>query len=111
MSPPSSTGVPEIHGGKDETSVMLALAPHLVRRDQMAQLKNPPDAAAVRAMILDPGVTWPWSSDDPRIADHGVIGDAGAASAEQGRAIVERVVEAAGAVLKRLLENQKTLRA
>ncbi len=110
MSPPSDTGVPEIHGGKDETSAMLALAPHLVRRDSIADLKTPPDVAAVNATILDPGVSWPWSSDDRRIADQGVIGNAQDASAKHGQAVVIRVVEAAGGVLKQLLQNQQTPR-
>jgi creatinine amidohydrolase/Fe(II)-dependent formamide hydrolase-like protein len=108
ISPVPERGLPEIHAGKDETSVMLALAPDLVRRERMAELKNPPDAAVIRAMILDPAVSWPWSSGDPRIADGGVIGDAREASAEHGAAIVERVVGAAGTVLKRLIENRKT---
>jgi creatinine amidohydrolase/Fe(II)-dependent formamide hydrolase-like protein len=50
-------------------------------------------------------VSWPWSSCDKRIADQGVIGDAAAATAEHGNAIVARVVEAAGAVLKQLRES------
>ncbi len=106
MMTPASDAAPDIHGGKDETSVMLAIAPDLVRRERIAMLKNPPDGEAVRAAILDPAVTWPWSSDDKRIADLGIIGDAAAASVERGEAIVEHVVEAAGGVLKRLRENQ-----
>jgi creatinine amidohydrolase len=98
---------PEIHGGKNETSMMLAIAPHLVRRDQIATLKNPPEGDAVRTTILQRGVTWPWSTDDKRIADIGVIGDPSAASAEFGQGIIDRVVETAGAVLKQLLDNQR----
>jgi len=98
---------PEIHGGKNETSMMLAIAPHLVRRDQIAALKNPPDGDAVRKTILQRGVTWPWSTDDKRIADTGVIGDPSAASAEFGQSILDRVVETAGAVLNQLLDNQR----
>jgi creatinine amidohydrolase/Fe(II)-dependent formamide hydrolase-like protein len=97
---------PEIHGGKNETSMMLAIAPHLVRRDQIATLKNPPEGDAVRTTILQRGVTWPWSTDDKRIADTGVIGDPSAASAEFGQGIIDRVVETVGAVLKQLLDNQ-----
>jgi creatinine amidohydrolase len=104
MSDPADGALPDIHGGKDETSVMLALAPHLVRRERLDDLKSAPNHNAVRALILDPAVTWPWSSDDPRLADRGVIGDAGAASAEHGRAIVARVVDAASAALARLAE-------
>lgn len=106
MSPVAGAGVPEIHAGKDETSVMLALAPDLVRRERMRDLKAPPDGDAVRGAVLDPAVSWPWSSGDRRLADLGVIGEAASASVEHGYAIVGRVVEAAGAVLKQLRENQ-----
>lgn len=99
-------GVPEIHGGKDETSVMLAIAPSLVRQEKFAELKSPPDGKAVRAIVLDPGVSWPWSSGDRRISDQGMIGDLTGASAEHGRAIIERVVEAAGAALRHLRGNR-----
>lgn len=103
----SNGAAPEIHGGKNETSMMLAIAPHLVRRDRIAALKNPPEGDAVRKTILQRGVTWPWSTDDKRIADTGVIGDPSAASAEFGQGIVDRVVETAGAVLQQLLDNQR----
>jgi creatinine amidohydrolase/Fe(II)-dependent formamide hydrolase-like protein len=106
MSPVPDTGIPEIHAGKDETSVMLALAPQLVRRELIAKGKASPDGEAIRALILDPGASFPWSSDDPRLTAAGVIGDARQASAEHGEAIVARVVEAAGAVLRLLLESR-----
>jgi creatinine amidohydrolase/Fe(II)-dependent formamide hydrolase-like protein len=102
--------VPEIHGGKNETSMMLAAAPHLVRRDQIAQLKNEPNANAVRNTIVDPAVTWPWTTNDKGLADMGVIGDARAASAEFGMKIFDHVVDAAGGVLKQLLDRQRLLR-
>ena len=107
MSPPSGAAFTEIHGGKDETSAMLALAPHLVRRDLIAQAKPPKDAGLVQTLILDPAVSWPWTSDDPRIAHSGIIGDAQAASAEHGKAIVARVVDAAAVAFDRLLNNQR----
>jgi creatinine amidohydrolase len=66
---------------------------------------GPPDGLAVRATVLDPATSWPWSSGDPRIASAGVIGNAASASAEHGDAIVSRMVEAAGAVLQRLSDN------
>ena len=108
MGPVAEKGVPEIHGGKDETSVMLAVAPSLVRRDKFSELKSPPDGNAVRATILDPGVSWPWSSGDKRLSDQGMIGDLTGASAEHGQAIIARVVDAAGVALKQLVENQKS---
>jgi len=101
--------IPEIHGGKNETSMMLAIAPHLVRQDQIAQLKNPPGSKAVREAILDRAVSWPWTTDDKRIADMGVIGEAKAASAEFGKRILDRMIEAAGGVLKKLADQQRLI--
>jgi creatinine amidohydrolase len=97
---------PDIHGGKNETAMMLAIAPHLVRMDRIAALTNPPKADAVRRTILRRGVTWPWTTEDKRIADFGVIGDPRAASAEFGQGIIDRVIEAAGEVLGELLDRQ-----
>lgn len=106
----ANAGIPEIHGGKNETSMMLAIAPHLVRRDQIAQLKNPPGSEAIREAILDRAVSWPWTTDDKRIADMGVIGDAKAASAEFGERLLGRMIEAAGGVLKKLSDQQRPIR-
>ena len=111
MSPITDAGLPEIHAGRDETSLMLALAPDRVRCERTAGHGKPPDDAEVRATILDPGVSWPWSSGDPRIAHRGVIGDVAGASAEHGRAILERLLQAAGATLQRLLANQEFAQA
>jgi creatinine amidohydrolase len=106
----ADAAIPEIHGGKNETSMMLAIAPQLVRRELIAQLKNPPDGEAVRKTVLQKGVTWPWTTDDTRIADTGVIGDVQAASVEFGQHIIDHVVETAGGVLKQLLDNQRLSR-
>lgn len=97
-------------GGKNETSIMLAIAPQLVRRDQVAHLKNPSGRETVRKTILDPAVSWPWTTDDKQIADIGVIGDANSASAEFGKRILDHVVEMAGGVLKRLSDRQLPVR-
>lgn len=110
MSPVPAAGLPEIHAGKDETSLMLALAPERVRRERITGPARSLSDAEVRTTILDSGVSWPWSSGDPRIADHGVIGDPTGASAEHGRIILERILEAAGAALQRLLANQELAR-
>jgi creatinine amidohydrolase len=105
MSPDTSAQVPEIHAGKAETSVMLALAPDLVRRQALAALKPPPAGDATQALVLDPAASYPWSSDDPRLSAFGVMGDARGASAAHGETIVARVVEGAGAVIGRLKNN------
>ena len=60
----------------------------------------------MRAPILDPAVSWPWSSGDKRIADQGVIGDARSGDRRARQRHRARVVEGAGAVLKQLRENQ-----
>ena len=105
MSPVPETGVPEIHAGKDETSVMLVLAPDLVRREAMARLMPPPDGEATRALVLDLTASYPWSSDDPRLSASGIMGDARGASAAHGEIIVSRVVESAGTIIQRLKNN------
>jgi creatinine amidohydrolase/Fe(II)-dependent formamide hydrolase-like protein len=46
MSPDTAADVPEIHAGKDETSIMLVLAPDLVRRGTIATLKPAPGGDA-----------------------------------------------------------------
>lgn len=101
----AAPALPDIHGGKNETSLMLAIAPQLVRMDRIASLKANVDADAIRASILDPAVSWPWTSDDKRIADMGVIGDAQAASAEFGQRLLAHVTDMAGSALRQLLER------
>ena len=106
----ASAAVPDIHGGKNETSMMLAVAPQLVRRERIAQLKKPPAADPVRRTILDQAVTWPWTTDEGSIADQGVIGDAQKASAEFGETLLAQIAEMAGGFLKQLLERQRLAR-
>jgi creatinine amidohydrolase len=108
MSPDTAAGIPEIHAGKDETSVMLVLAPELVRREAMATLKPPPGGEAAKALVLDPAASYPWSSDDPRLAASGIMGDARGASAPHGEIIVARVIESAGTIIQRLKNNKRT---
>jgi creatinine amidohydrolase len=103
--------IPEIHGGKNETSMMLALAPNLVRREQIAQLQRLPDNDAVRTTILDQAVTWPWTTNEAQIANLGVIGDAQAASAELGLSLLKQIEEMAGPIFKRLLDRQHLVRS
>jgi creatinine amidohydrolase/Fe(II)-dependent formamide hydrolase-like protein len=105
---PTGEPGPDVHGGIGETSVMLALAPERVRLDLVADASS--DAAAVRALIFDRGVSFPWRSDDRRLTGNGAIGDARAATAELGAAMIASVLAEARGVLARLLENQKLMR-
>jgi creatinine amidohydrolase/Fe(II)-dependent formamide hydrolase-like protein len=105
MSPNTRVEVPEIHAGRDETSVMLVLAPELVRRDAIATLKPSPADETTEALLFDPSASYPWSSDDPRLSAAGIMGDARGASVQYGEVIVACVVERAGAVIQRLKAN------
>jgi creatinine amidohydrolase len=106
---------PDVHGGRSETSLMLALAGDLVHRDLIEEGAPTPEGtaraeAAIAAMVVDRGATWPWRTDDPRLAQGGIIGDPRGASAELGRAILESVVAESRGVLARLAENQALMR-
>jgi creatinine amidohydrolase/Fe(II)-dependent formamide hydrolase-like protein len=99
-------GIADIHAGLDETSLMLALAPGRVRRNQVVAPKSSPDAGAIAAMIVDQGVTWPWSSGDPHLACGGVTGDPSGATAEFGEKIIESILAEARPMLERLRQER-----
>jgi creatinine amidohydrolase len=102
-------GSGDVHGGRGETSVMLALDPGRVRRDLIPPEGTPATAEAMTALIFDRGASFPWRSDDPRLAVDGVIGAAQGATPELGQAIVDGAVARAGEVLRRLVENQRVM--
>jgi creatinine amidohydrolase/Fe(II)-dependent formamide hydrolase-like protein len=89
---------------------MLELAAHLVRQDLVPSLAGATDtnamAAMTAAMIFDRGVSFPWRTDDPRLAANGVIGDAQGASTRLGRDIVDSIVAQTRPILGLLLKNQ-----
>ncbi|HEY7231064.1 MAG TPA: creatininase family protein [Pseudolabrys sp.] len=103
----AASTMPDIHGGKNETSMMLAAAPQLVRIDQIKQLGAASRKDAVRNTILNQVVTWPWTTNETDIADNGVIGDAKRASAEFGEQLLVKIAEEAGEILKQLLQRQQ----
>jgi creatinine amidohydrolase/Fe(II)-dependent formamide hydrolase-like protein len=94
----------DVHGGAGETSILLAVAPERVRKDLVARGKFIDQDAA--ALIFDRAATFPWRSDDPRLAQQGIIGDPAQASAAEGHAMLARMVAAAGPIFARLLANQ-----
>jgi creatinine amidohydrolase len=100
---------PDVHAGKSETSVMLVLAPQLVRAQMIAPAANPPDSATITALIFDRGASFPWRTDDPRLTANGVIGEAQAATPELGQAIIDSVIEETRGVLRRLLDSQRPM--
>jgi creatinine amidohydrolase/Fe(II)-dependent formamide hydrolase-like protein len=109
MKTKTAAAIPDVHGGKTETSVMLAVAPDLVRRNLIVPSSKKPDLDAISALIFDRGASFPWRTDDPRLTADGVIGDPHAASPELGQAIIDSIVEEARGVFLRLLESQRYL--
>ena len=88
-----------IHGGEIETSMMLALAPQRVQMDQARHFASTAQARAQQFPILGNGhsAKLGWQTQDYHPA--GAIGNAAAATAAKGEALVQ----AAGRALAQLL--------
>jgi creatinine amidohydrolase len=80
-----------VHGGTDETSIVLHLAPELVDLSGAAR-RVPEHLAANRHVRFGGTVSFGWLSND--FADDGVIGDPTAADADRGRMLLEGAVDA-----------------
>lgn len=91
LTPPAPAN-PDVHGGWVETSVMLHLAPHLVKKDRASA-----NAAKAPAPSLFPAgpINWGWRSED--LAAGGWIGRPDLAHADLGKTMVDY---AAGALAK-----------
>lgn len=90
-SPESELGM-GVHGGLDETSVMLHLRPDLVDMSQ-ARRSVPEHLAGRRYVKFGGPVSFGWTSDD--FGTHGVIGDPTGATAERGRQLWAGMIQAA----------------
>ena len=87
-SPPSELGM-GVHGGTDETSMMLHLHPELV--DMSKAVRDVPEhLAANRHVRFGGSVAFGWLSDD--FGDHGHIGDPTQATPELGRQLFDGAV-------------------
>jgi creatinine amidohydrolase len=85
-----------IHGGLEETSVLLHLRPDLVAMDRA--VRNVPSWMADNEQVRFGGsVSFGWTSDD--FGPTGVIGDPLRASAEQGKQLFETSVNRLGQAL------------
>lgn len=85
-----------VHGGADETSLMLHLRPDLV--DMTAATRNVPDALAANAHVRFGGrVSFGWLASD--FGTDGHIGDPRGATAELGRDLFEGSVTTLGEAL------------
>ena len=90
VSAPDELGM-GIHGGTDETSMMLHLAPHLV--DMSAATRNVPERLAANRYVRFGGaVGFGWLSNDFGVDGH--IGDPTPATAERGGQLVAQAVDA-----------------
>ncbi|GAA4900428.1 creatininase family protein [Streptomonospora salina] len=98
--------LPEVHAGIRETSLMLALAADHVRLDLFpnGSFPDPGQREEFQRIALGRSITWPWSSDDPAISSHGVIGgDPRQATAAHGQALLATALHACVGVLDRLV--------
>ncbi|GAA6141328.1 creatininase family protein [Hydrogenophaga sp. 5NK40-0174] len=88
-----------VHGGDVETSLMLVLNASAVRRDQAEHFRSSSQERAERFAILGNGrsAKFAWMTQD--LNPLGAVGDAAAATADKGQA----VLDAAGSALARAL--------
>ncbi|MDP2293106.1 MAG: creatininase family protein [Actinomycetota bacterium] len=88
-----------VHGGTDETSIMLHLAPHLVNMS-LAE-RRVPDAIALNQYVRFGGrVSFGWMSND--FFPDGYIGDPTAATPELGKELFEGAVRGFGEALREI---------
>ncbi len=97
---PSELGM-GVHGGHDETSIMLHLQPNLV--EMSLATRNVPDALATNRYVRFGGsVSFGWLSND--FGPDGHIGDPTDATADTGRTLFEGAVNMLGEALAEVRE-------
>lgn len=97
-SPASELGM-GVHGGTDETSLMLHLTPHLVRMD-LAERRIPEKLALNTHVRFGGRVAFGWMSND--FGPDGYVGDPTVATAERGAMLFEGAVVAFGEALREI---------
>ena len=93
---------PYNHACEVETSIALALAPHLVRKDKLAPGKVRPQPYRNSNPSGSAKVEVPYRFDD--LTENGALGDARLATLQDGERIVAAVVERASAFLEDFLK-------
>jgi creatinine amidohydrolase len=88
-----------VHGGTDETSLMLHLAPESVRMD-LAERRVPEGLASNRYVRFGGRVSFGWLSDD--FFPDGYIGDPTPATAQRGAELFEGAVQGFGEALREI---------
>jgi len=91
-----------IHGGEIETSMMLHLAPHTVRMEQARHWRSTSQDRAERFALLGNGrsAKMGWAMQDYQPA--GAVGNAAAATADKGRAVVQAAAQGLVQLLQEL---------
>ena len=93
-----------VHGGDIETSLMLAIAPHKVRMEEAQHFPSASQDRAARFALLGDGKSaklgWHMQDYNP----HGAAGNAAAATADKGHALLASVGEQLAALLKELMQ-------
>jgi creatinine amidohydrolase len=79
----SPSGAVDLHAGRTETSLLLAIAPELVRADA-AEAGDRRPLPELLPLLRDSGVA--------AVSPNGVLGDPSGASAEEGRALLANLV-------------------
>ena len=87
-----------LHGGAIETSMMLHLRPDLVRMDKVEDFTSLGQAMEGEAIAPHGAAPFAWESGDLNPA--GVTGNAAAASAEKGAALIDHLARALVGVLE-----------
>jgi creatinine amidohydrolase len=82
-----------IHGGRDETALMLHLAPELVHLERTSR-SVPAWLSGYRYVRIDGPVRFGWSSDE--LAASGVLGDPNLATVEFGKELFTSMVDDIG---------------
>ncbi|MBL8700002.1 MAG: creatininase family protein [Alphaproteobacteria bacterium] len=90
-----------LHACEAETSMMLALTPELINRDELSQMHGPYITGLSAIAGVNAGV-YRWRQLSSR-SPIGVIGEAGAASPEKGQKLLEAIP---AAVARALLEEK-----
>jgi creatinine amidohydrolase len=98
VSPASELGM-GVHGGTDETSIMLHLAPELVRME-LAERRVPEKIALNQYVRFGGRVSFGWLSND--FFPDGYIGDPTPATAELGATLFQGAVRGFGEALREI---------
>ena len=87
------------HGGEFETSLMLYLKPHLVKKNKIKKNKISPDFNSKKIITFEKNIKKAWNSND--INKSGVIGDPLNASSAKGKKILNLTL----ITLKKIVEE------